>query len=362
MVLSSLLPSAVLLFSWILVQAHYTPPNNIGMPAGLIPDCPGVGKNASIKESSMPRLEVMLVRLDAAGKVVTRNMPVMSAHKLIAKEKIDWTRRWVLHAVGWWDSAQWPHSRALGAAYAHRGYNVLVTDTFAFLVNIYPKSARLSRTLGRKLGEFLMRLVPLGLTGDNLELVGISLGAHIASYTAMHFHLKTGVKPRRLTGLDPAGPCFRSLPIEMRFNKFHAEHTDVIHTNIDGFGMAEPLGDVDFYMNGGEYQPGDIAYIPCLVVCSHLRAVIYWWQAIEHPKKFVGMRCDSVQDARLANCYNNTVTNYLGLETLWDRPGIYYLATSNNFPYYRGKAGLKSENEIYTSVARDINNDNDLEV
>lgn len=202
-----------------------------------------------------------------------------------------------------------------------------------------------------------MKLRALGLTSDNLEIVGVSLGAHIGSYAAKHWYANTGEKISRLTGLDPAGPCFRALPPNMRFNKADAEKVDVIHTNMDGFGMAEPLGHVDFYANGGEYQPGDIPYIPCLVICSHLRSIIYWWQAIEHPKKFVGVKCDSVQAARFANCYNNTEINYLGSETKFDRPGLFYLPTHNEFPYYRGKEGLKPENEIYTSVARSINSD-----
>lgn len=145
----------------------------------------------------------------------------------------------------------------------------------------------------------------------------------------------------------------------MRFNRDDALRVDAIHTNMDGFGMAEPMGHVDFYANGGEYQPGDIPAIPCLVVCSHLRAIIYWWQALEHPKKFVGIKCESVQDARFANCYNGTETNYLGAETRFDerRTGLFYLPTHNEFPYYRGREGLKPENEIYTSVVRSINSD-----
>lgn len=54
------------------------------------------------------------------------------------------------------------------------------------------------------------------------------------------------------TGLDPAGPCFRSVPPTARLHADAAHRVDVLHTNIDGFGIAEPLGHVDFYANGGE--------------------------------------------------------------------------------------------------------------
>lgn len=210
------------------------------------------------------------------------------------------------------------------------------------------------------MGDFLVKLTEQGLSADNLELVGASLGAHVVAYAAKQFYEKTGKRPWRLTGLDPAGPCFRSLPPEYKISPSDATHVDIVHTNIDGFGIAEPLGHIDFYVNGGEFQPSDIPYIPCLVICSHVRAIFYWWLAIEHPKKFIGMTCDSVQDARFANCFNNSVTNYLGLETNFRKPGIYYLPTHNEFPYYRGKDGLKSENEIYTSVAKQINSDDIL--
>lgn len=216
---------------------------------------------------------------------------------------------------------------------------------------------RLGRFIGQKLGEFLVKLTDDGLSPDKLELVGASLGAHIVSYAAKYYYNATGKKPSRITGLDPAGPCYRSLPTDQRLYRTDAERVDVLHTNIDGFGMAERLGHVDFYANGGEYQPGDIPYIPCLVICSHIRAIIYWWLAMEHPKKFISIQCDSIQDARLAKCYSNSVINYLGAATNFSKPGIYYLPTHNEFPYYRGKDGLKAENEIYKATVRKINND-----
>lgn len=204
-----------------------------------------------------------------------------------------------------------------------------------------------------------MKLTEFGLEAENLELVGASLGAHVASHAAKYFYSATGKKPSRITGLDPAGPCYRALPPEERLDVSDAHKVDVVHTNIDGFGIAEPLGHLDFYANGGEFQPGDIPYIPCLVICSHVRAILYWWQAIEHPKKFVGVRCDSVQNARLGKCFENTTDNYLGTAANFSKPGIYYLPTHNEFPYYKekGRKGLKFEEDIFKSVIEKINSD-----
>ncbi|KAG7300645.1 hypothetical protein JYU34_014952 [Plutella xylostella] len=353
-------PTLLALLPWLaLAAASYEPRPRVGVPAGLIPECPGVDKNASISPRMLQQLQVVSHRASPSGPPVRRAMPVLAAAKMLAKDKFfDFKRKkTVLYAVGFFDSSVFPHSQAVASSYSRRGYNVLVSETFNFLTHIYPVSVRLSRSIGKKLGELLVKLTQQGLTADNLELVGLSLGAHIVGYAAKHFYSVTGQKPSRVTGLDPAGPCFRSLPPNMRLDASDGQRVDVLHTNIDGFGMAEPIGHVDFYANGGEFQPGDIPYVPCLVVCSHLRSVLYWWQALEHAKKFIGVQCDSVQEARFANCYNNSQTNYLGSETDFRKPGIYYLPTHNEFPYYRGKEGLKSENEIYKSTVREINRD-----
>ncbi|CAK1590855.1 unnamed protein product [Parnassius mnemosyne] len=347
----------VLLFASSLGNGEeYSPKPEIGYPAGLIPNCPGVLKNATISSKKMQMFRIVIHKV-ANGKIHRRNYPIASAPKSLVKDKlVDLkNKKTLLYCGGFLDSAFFPFSQAIATAYSKRGYNVMMTETFEFLTYIYPKSVRLTKVLGDKIGEFLKKLTEQGLKVENLEIVGISLGAHIAGYAAKYLYAATGKKPSRITGLDPAGPCYRALPPSSKLHASDADRVDIVHTNIDGFGLAEKLGHVDFYVNGGEYQPGDIPAIPCLVLCSHVRSAFYWWQAIEHPKKFIGVRCNSIQDARFAKCFNNSETNYLGLETKFNRPGIYYLPTFNEFPYYRGKEGLKQENEIYTSVSRSIN-------
>ncbi|KAL4705463.1 hypothetical protein ACJJTC_007035 [Scirpophaga incertulas] len=343
---------------WSRAAMTFTPRSEIGYPAGLIPECPGVMKNASISPKMMPLLQIIVHRVTDKG-TIRKPLQITNAAKVVAKDKnIDLkNRKTVFYAVGFMDSSVFLQTQAVANSYSKLGYNVFVSETFVFLTYIYPKSVRLTRIIGKKVGEFLANLTQKGLTAENLELVGLSLGSHVVSYAAKEFYARTGKKPSRITGLDPAGPCFRALPPEYRLNPSDAERVDVVHTNIDGFGMAERMGHIDFYVNGGEFQPSDVPYIPCLVICSHLRAVLYWWQALEHSKKFIGIRCESVQDARFANCYNNTDNNYLGLETNFQKTGIFYLPTSNEFPYFMGMDGLKPENEVYTSFIRRINDD-----
>ncbi|XP_013193876.2 lipase member H-A [Amyelois transitella] len=345
------------------VKTAYMPSPDIGRPAGFLPDCPGVLKNTTISRKSLSLLKVVSHQSTPHGNI-RRPYALPDAHKLVAADKnIDLkNKKTILYAVGYLESSILPHSQAMANTYVKKGYNVFVTETFTFLSYVYPKAVRVSRVVGRELGEFLAKLTQHGLDPENLELLGLSLGGHIISFAAKRFYALTGKKPSRITALDPSGPCFRTVPPEHRLNPTDGERVDVVHTNIDGFGNAERLGHVDFYVNGGEFQPGDLAINACTTFCSHAKSFLYWWQALENPKKFIGIQCDSVQDARTANFKKGSLTNYLGSETNFSRPGIFYLGTLNYFPYYRGEDALDPENEIFSSGTRDFNSEDVLVV
>lgn len=244
---------------------------------------------------------------------------------------------------GYMDSSYSPIVRSFVAQYLKLKRNVLVLEIFPVLVRSYPLAARITKPLGELLGQLLASLTNNGLSASRLELLGASLGAHIASFAAVEFHRLTGQRPARLTGLDPAGPCFRNLPAEAKLHAAVAKKVDVLHTNIDEFGIAEPVGHVDFYANGGELQQkiiGDFI-MPCFELCSHVRSGFYYLLAIINPDKFIGVRCKSVADARHGNCYDGEInTNTLGPKTNFTKTGIYYLPTTAEWPYYLGLNGL----------------------
>ena len=69
-------------------------------------------------------------------------------------------------------------------------------------------------------------------------------------------------------GLDPARPQFEGSHADARLDKTDANFVDVIHTNsapflFGGAGYRGQLGHVDFYPNGGEYQPGCEGLLGC---------------------------------------------------------------------------------------------------
>lgn len=81
-----------------------------------------------------------------------------------------------------------------------------------------------------------------------LHLIGHSLGAHICGFAAkelMKRQNKWTVK--RITGLDPAQPCFKNADPSVHLHKEDAPFLDVIHTNGRlftslGLGLPEALG------------------------------------------------------------------------------------------------------------------------
>lgn len=178
--------------------------------------------------------------------------------------------------------------------------------------------------------------------------MGVSLGGQTISFIDKNFRKQSGVNISRITGLEPTGACFRNLGPEDRLDKSDAHFVDVIHTNMDGYGMVTPIGHVNFYVNGGESQPGQLIWYVCLDFCSHARSFLIFDSAVKHSNSFIGIQYDSVQQARYKNCYDRVprVTNVIGLNTDKSKQGIFYVATSQRAPFYLGKRGLKRENDF----------------
>lgn len=82
---------------------------------------------------------------------------------------------------------------------------------------------------------------------NRLYIVGHSLGAHVASQVSTllkkdsdsFFHVE------KITGLDPAGPCFKTFSSDVRLDKKNADFVEVIHTQhseLFSLGSSEPVG------------------------------------------------------------------------------------------------------------------------
>nr|CAD7579321.1 unnamed protein product [Timema californicum] len=124
------------------------------------------------------------------------------------------------------------------------------------------------------------------------------MGAHIVAYVGQNV---SGIA--RITALDPTENGFETHPKIVRLDADDAVLVEAIHTAITpampGYagGSNIPVGDVDFYLNGGMIQPGchpgnisvqssaDFLKIPDRIVrnvtgCSHFRAVDVYIEAV----------------------------------------------------------------------------------
>ncbi|XP_037499672.1 phospholipase A1 isoform X1 [Rhipicephalus sanguineus] len=160
----------------------------------------------------------------------------------------------------------------------------------------YLKAVANTALVGREMFLLLQRLMkrhPTTLGPDQVHVIGFSLGAHVAGFFARNFKRATGQTIWRITALDPAGPLFAGT--RMCVSKEDARFVDVIHTSGNGdffkghLGIDTPIGDVDFYPNGGKEQPGCVMPMPCY----HLRATAYFLESLRNKKcKFVSATCE----------------------------------------------------------------------
>lgn len=228
--------------------------------------------------------------------------------------------------------------------------NVIIVDWSGGAGFPYEQAVANTRVVGKQIANLLIHLNPAHPKRRfmKLHLIGHSLGAHIASYTANHLkHVY------RISGLDPAGPNFQDTVPKVRLDADDADFVDVIHTDgamflaIKGFGTMKSMGDVDFYPNGGKRQPGcqgtwlDLAIrayntgiknASNSVGCSHSRAIFLYIESIKSTC-FTAVQCDNSQNFTLGKCKNGEYIT-MGYHLRKNVPkGSYFLNTLGRRPY-----------------------------
>lgn len=82
----------------------------------------------------------------------------------------------------------------------------------------------------------------------SLHFIGHSLGSHICGYAAKEIKKRQNKWiVQRITGLDPAQPCFANSDPALKLDQDDAPFVDIIHTNGRvltklGLGMPHPIG------------------------------------------------------------------------------------------------------------------------
>jgi len=181
---------------------------------------------------------------------------------------------------------------------------------------------------GQFLGAFLDWLDDNNLIQlDQVSLVGFSLGAHVAGFTGKSVHRgRVGT----IFALDPAGPLFPVGNPAQRVAQGDALYVEGIHTDSLASGIGAPIGDADFFPNGGRNQPG------CTVGsgCSHGRAPEFYMESVVD-NRFVSSRCATLADAENGNCTVDPNVR-MGGEPSNHRlslRGIFHLTTNGQSPF-----------------------------
>ncbi|XP_031768708.2 phospholipase A1 member A-like [Galleria mellonella] len=245
-----------------------------GYSMGFYSNCPGSTKPAIISKESLNYLGIKVIGAKATPASPRRTYSYYQMKDLARDSTMNYGRKTVLFVSGYMDNPNFPFARIVETSYRNLGYNVWLLNMYKFVTMDYAVVARVAPEVGKHVAEMLYNLSrqDVGFDPKKLEILGLSLGGQTMSFIAKSYYALAGVKIGRLTALDPMGPCFRNLGPENRLDKSDADFVELVGTNIDGYGVAEPLAHVNFYVNGGEHQAHDVLFMPCEMLCSHLRS------------------------------------------------------------------------------------------
>ncbi|XP_036988775.2 pancreatic triacylglycerol lipase [Artibeus jamaicensis] len=259
----------------------------------------------------------------------------------------------------------------------------------------YTQASQNIRIVGAEVAYFVEVLqTAFNYSLSNVHIIGHSLGSHVAGEAGRRTNGTVG----RITGLDPAEPCFEGTPELVRLDASDAQFVDVIHTDAApiipnmGFGTSQISGHLDFFPNGGIHMPGcrknilselvDVQGIwegTCnFFACNHLRSFKYYTDSILHPEGFAGFPCASYDAFTENECFPCPSEGCPQMGHYADRfPGktravgqIFYLNTgeaAGSFSRWRYKvsitlSGKKVRGHALVSLSGDQGNSKQYEV
>uniref|UniRef100_H2P9M6 Phospholipase A1 member A n=1 Tax=Pongo abelii TaxID=9601 RepID=H2P9M6_PONAB len=183
--------------------------------------------------------------------------------------------------------------------------NVIAVDWIYGSTGVYFSAVKNVIKLSLEISLFLNKLLVLGVSESSI-IIGVSLGAHVGAMVGQLFGGQLG----QITGLDPAGPEYTRASVEERLDAGDALFVEAIHTDTDNLGIRIPVGHVDYFVNGGQDQPGCPTFFYAgysYLICDHMRAVHLYISALENSCPLMAFPCASYKAflaGRCLDCFN----------------------------------------------------------
>ncbi|KAB1283104.1 Phospholipase A1 member A [Camelus dromedarius] len=196
----------------------------------------------------------------------------------------------------------------IGALLQATDANVVAVDWVYGSTGVYFSAVENVVKLGLEISRFLSKLLvgveelrALGVSQSSVHIIGVSLGAHVAGMVGHFYKGQLG----RITGLDPAGPEYTRASLEERLDAGDALFVEAIHTDTDNLGIRIPVGHVDYFVNGGQDQPGCPIFIHAgysYLICDHMRAVHLYISVLENSCPLMAFPCTSYKAFLAGHC------------------------------------------------------------
>jgi hypothetical protein len=142
-----------------------------------------------------------------------------------------------------------------------------------------------------------------------------------------------------LIAMDAAAFLFEGYPGSY-LTKEDATFVDAIHTSAGAnlltgeVGFVQPIGHVDFYPNGGAYQPHCIGHIS--LSCNHGSSVLYMEASLSAATKckFRAFKCKTWEEYSSGKCADTKGDSRMGYSSVsFPGKGTHYLKTTANYPF-----------------------------
>ncbi|KAB0804665.1 hypothetical protein PPYR_01635 [Photinus pyralis] len=250
---------------------------------------------------------------------------------------------------GWLQDIKDPQLQDLKNAYLERYDSDVVMVNWGKLAwDLYARTACKVPKIAQIIADYLCQVnYEKGMPLENVQLVGHSIGAHLAGFVGQFTQQMCNKRVGRITGLDPAGPLFNDAPTAERLDKSDADFVDIIHTNSKTFGYSDPIGHADFYASCGTFQSSCV--IPDFkldklinmpmdaVFCSHRRSVDYMIESVLS-SNFVATECKycPIGCPPVIALVTRPGKAILGQQCSPDTRGKYYVPTNLKSPYATG--------------------------